>query len=122
MENDQDETNIAKAVVDFIMEIGDVYERAQLARSLLVVGDAAATPGFAQRLAAHVNAQAHMTSNLNHARRSGQKDFCNLVDTPFAADCVMWTGAAILSELVCPSSGRDIILTGEVNEDEDRIS
>lgn len=95
---------MAHCLLNFIMEIGDVYERARLAQGIVVTGDGATAPGFPQRLATLVDELARGRGIVRN------KPFVSVIDTPFAADCVLWAGAAVLSD--CGDSG---------TEDADRI-
>lgn len=82
-------------------EVGDVYERARLMRSIVGIGDVAATPGFIEHLLSHVNA--NMTgkiSSFGEGAKPKGKQLCKAVETPFAADCILWTGAAIIGDSV----------------------
>lgn len=99
--NEQDETNIAKAIVKFVSEVGDVYERARLMRSIVSIGDVAATPGFIEHLLSHVNANMNGKDSGSGVRaKSGGKQLCKAIETPFAADCILWTGAAVIGDSV----------------------
>lgn len=123
------ETNLARAVVKFVSEVGDIYERAQLMHSMVGVGDAAATPGFMEHLVAHVNAS--MGEGRSGSRDGARgKPLCEAVDTPFAADCILWTGAAIIGDRMQQQLGRQdrgrlsLSSSSDIRllHDEDRIS
>lgn len=125
-----DETNIAKAVVTFLREIGDVYERARLMRSVVGIGDVAATPGFVERLVEHVDAGLR-GDRVGPGGQAGpeRKQLCEAIDTPFAADCILWSGAAIIGDGAQTAARQDTLLSRSTEpsgvdsmRDEDRIS
>lgn len=88
------EYNIAEGILFFLKEIEDVYERARLAQAIIITGEGATAPGFAQRLMEEVNSLSHETGMV---RREDRQLFKH-VDSPFAANCLLWAGAAVLVE------------------------
>lgn len=88
-EDENDESNLVAAVYKFLNDVPDVYERARLSRSVVVAGPGGMIPGLADTLLARIDCLQRM-----HDRRAALR----LVDTPFAADSLIWTGASILPE------------------------
>lgn len=85
--------NMAEQVLSFVLDIRDVYQRASVARSVVVVGEGATAPGFGERLVAEINEVAVAKGVV---RRDGA--FSKLIESTFSANIVLWTGAAVLVE------------------------
>lgn len=85
--------DVAESVLLFLKEIEDVYERARLAQSIVIVGEGASVPGFTERLIAEVNSLARKKAMIGKER-----DFVKHVESPFAPSCLLWVGCAVLVE------------------------
>lgn len=85
--------NVAEQVLRFVLDIRDVYQRASVAKSVVVVGEGATAPGFGERLVAEING---LAAARGIVRRDGA--FSKVIESPFSANVVLWTGAAVMVE------------------------